>query len=92
MRSEDITVVSCVCVSVCLSVNYYEISEVVCLEIETKVPTRHKLHALSNNCVKFYENPSFKIYGVIYTYANLEGLCQFEQVLLYTSTHTESYW
>ena len=58
----------------------------------TKVPTRHKLHALSNNCVKFYENPSFKIYGVIYTYANLEGLCQFEQVLLYTSTRTESYW
>ena len=78
-----------VCLSVCLSVCYYEISEVVCLEIETKVPTRHKLHALSNNCVKFYENPSFKIYAVIYT---LEGLCQFEQVLLYTSTHTESYW
>ena len=62
-----ITVVSCVCLSVC----YYEINEVVCLEIETKVPTQQKLHALSNNCVEFYENPLFMIYVVIYTYVNL---------------------
>ena len=33
----------------CLFVSYYIISKVVCLDIESKVTTKCKLHVLSNN-------------------------------------------